>query len=376
MKNKTIIFRTTNSCNLNCLYCYDKFNHSNIKKENEKFNLKIPYIIQNIEKLWKNKNANSEIIFHGGEPLIINEKNYAELLKNIKALYPNSRFTIQTNGTLLSEKYIKTFKEYNVHIGISLDGYNETTNKYRIYKNGKNSFFDVLEKIKLLNNNHITFGIIMTLNSSIITNEEKLYNFIRDYNLKCNVRPAFKSDIKDIDYMSNEEYYTFFKNLFNIWINDTEKTVKLTQIKEIFDEFLKVLEPSYNVKSCSLSGKCFQDFICLDIEGNLYLCNRTYNNKDFFYGNLNKISDKQLEEKIETLSKKRNDYIKNSKCKKCELYNQCHGGCPASAYYLHGNVESMDDEFCKSKIKIKHYINEYLEKNKIKEDYWEIVKNG
>ena len=95
MKNKTIIFRMTNSCNLNCVYCYDKFNHSNIKKENEKFNLKIPCIMQYIEKLWNNKNAKSEIIFHGGEPLIINEENYEKLLKNIRAIYPNSIFTIQ-----------------------------------------------------------------------------------------------------------------------------------------------------------------------------------------------------------------------------------------------------------------------------------------
>ena len=135
MKNKVIIFRMTNACNLNCKYCYDKGNHTTVSQENEEFSLMIHNIIKNINKIWKNKDSSAEIIFHGGEPLIISVQNYKRLLDNIKMLYPKVKFSIQTNATLINQEYINLFKNYNVHIGISLDGFDEYTNKYRTYRN-------------------------------------------------------------------------------------------------------------------------------------------------------------------------------------------------------------------------------------------------
>lgn len=374
MRNFTIIFRITNSCNLNCTYCYDKGNRINVKKENEEFYNKIPEIVNNINKLWENKEESSEIIFHGGEPLIINARNYEILLDKIKNQYKNVRFSIQTNATLLNEDFIKIFKKYNVHIGISLDGFDKNTNQYRIYRNGKNSFEDVMKKIELLKLNNMSFGIIMTLTKNVVNREEEFYKFICDNNLRCNIRPAFQCSETDVDFMTNETYYEFFKKIFNIWIKDESKKLKITQIREIYDEFAKVLEPSYNNKSCSSSGNCFINFISLDCMGNLYSCNRTYNNKEFFYGNISEISKKQLEEKIIEKVKSRTQYIEKCKCKKCILYDECKGGCPANAYSMHKKIGMPDDSFCEAKIGIRNYVNNYIEKNGIKKDYTEMSK--
>lgn len=372
MKNKVIIFRMTNACNLNCKYCYDKGNHTTVSQENEEFSLMIHNIIKNINKIWKNKDSSAEIIFHGGEPLIISVQNYKRLLDNIKMLYPKVKFSIQTNATLINQEYINLFKNYNVHIGISLDGFDEYTNKYRTYRNGTNSFNTVLKKIEMLNKNNVKFGIIMTINNNVINNESKLYKFIKDYKLNCNIRPAFKTSETEVDYMNNEEYYTFFKNLFNIWINDKDSGIKLHQIKELQDEFVKVLEPNYCNRSCSSSGNCFNNFISLDRYGNLYSCNRTYNNPEFFYGNLDNISIQEVDKKINSISKIRKTFIKNSKCKGCILYKECYGGCPANSFSIYRTIESIDDSFCESRIKIRMYIQNYLGENGIKKEYLEM----
>lgn len=375
MKNPTIIFRATNSCNLECKYCYDKKNHISMNEENEEFELKIPKIIEYISVLWRDKNIKSEIIFHGGEPLVINADNYDALMGKIKEMYPKAKFSIQTNATLINEKNIRILKKYNVNIGISLDGFNEQTNCYRVYKNGKNSFENVMKKIELLKENDINFGIIMTLTNSVKGREKEFYEFIGKNNLKCNMRPAFECGQKCNEYMKNEDYYEFFKNLFNIWIEDKQGTVKLTQIKELYDEFICALQPNYRIKSCSTSGNCFKNFISLDRMGNLYSCNRVYQNKEFFYGNIEELDMKELEEKINNEIKERNKYIQSSKCKSCKIYNNCRGGCPANAYSIYGTRESIDDSFCVAKVKIKEYINEYLDKNKIREEYEEMKKD-
>ena len=142
----------TNACNLNCTYCYDKDNHTIPQKEDYKVINNLDKIVNNIVKIFDNENSKNRIIFHGGEPLLIKGKTYEKLILKILKLRPNTKFNIQTNGTLLSNEHIRIFKKYNVEIGISIDGYNEITNNSRVYSNGINSFNKVMQKIDMLNN--------------------------------------------------------------------------------------------------------------------------------------------------------------------------------------------------------------------------------
>lgn len=190
-KNPTIILRMTNSCNLNCSYCYDKSNHINPKKENNKIINNMNNIVENIKKLLINKNCKDKIIFHGGEPLLINAETYEKLILKLIEFNPDIKFSIQTNGTLLTKEHINIFKKYDVSIGISLDGYNEEMNKYRVYSNGKNTFNTVMKRIELLKNEKVKFGLIMSLSKEILGHEQELYDFIAQNNLKCNIRPIF-----------------------------------------------------------------------------------------------------------------------------------------------------------------------------------------
>lgn len=173
--------------------------------------------------------------------------------------------------------------------------------------------------------------------------------------------------------MTNEEYFEFFKNIFEIWIKDNNK-IKLKQINEIYEEFAKSLEPKFEFKKCSCSGNCFQNFVSLDMEGNLYSCNRTYNNNHFYYGNIKDIDNNDINRKIQKILEDRNRYILNSKCAKCEMYEECRGGCPANAYVQHGDINRADDYFCSAKIKIRKYIKNRLEELGITEEYKENLK--
>ena len=258
-----------------------------------------------------------------------------------------------------------------------MDGYNETQNKCRVYANGKNSYDLVMKKIKLLQDNNMRFGIIMTLSKGIVGHEKELYDFIAENRIGCNIRPAFFSGNGDDNefVMTNEEYYNFFKNIFEIWYNDKEK-VKLTQIREIYEEFAKALNVKYKVKSCSVSENCFENFISLDIDGNLYSCNRSYNNKELYYGNMKNKKIEEVYKKMKEFVEERKKYIENSKCKKCVIYRYCRGGCPASAYNTNGSIYSGDDYFCEAKIKIYRYVKARLEETGARELYEKSKNNS
>lgn len=359
-KNPVVIFRITNMCNLNCTYCYDKDNRYRDKNINEEFENKIDDIQRYLNAIYLDKCNARTLIFHGGEPLLLGADVYEKLLEKI--VEPNMKLSIQTNGTLINKKYIEIFKKYHISVGISLDGCNEEQNYCRIYRNGTNSFKKVMTNIKLLEENNIRFGIIMTISKEHIGKEKEIYDFIADNKLNVNMRPAFPTKHGDnTNIMSEEEYYEFFKNIFDIWYNDNEKKVQLKQIREIYDEFAKVLKKNYCSGSCSEGENCFGKFVSLDINGNVYSCNRTYNNHEFLLGNLNNQLMDEILNNANKLAKKRIKSLKKLECTKCEIYKYCYGGCPANAYSIHGDYTKPEDFFCNAKKKIHKYIKEKLE---------------
>lgn len=372
MKNQTIILRMTNNCNLNCTYCYDKQNDRNMSKN---YIDNIDNIVKYIKVLNKYKNITQKIILHGGEPLTIPLSAYYFFLEKLKLEIPNCKLSIQTNGTLITEKHIELFLKYNMTVGISLDGCNEEQNSCRIYKNGKDTFNRVMESIHLLQKNNVKFGVIITLSKKILGHENELYEFIKINRLQCSVRPAFpvrNSDNKLI--LSSKEYLDFFKNFFDIWYEDKSEKVKLNQIIDVAEELFKVLEPKYRVNSCSDCKNCFENFICLDEEGNLYSCNRNYGIQEFFYGNINEVSLNDVYNKIDYLKNERMKSLNNSKCKKCAIFEYCYGGCPSCAYNIHNTYLAPEDYFCYAKIEIRKYILRKLQNNGDLEYYQQKLK--
>lgn len=368
MKSPTIVFRTTSACNLDCIYCYDKLNRVNYDAENEKFEKKINEIVSNIGKVLPNKNISSLIIFHGGEPLLIKPKTYEELIQKLLRENPNLKFTIQTNGIGITEEFIELFEKYRINVGISLDGCNETQNCNRIYKNGDNSFDMVMNKINMLNRSKVNFGIIMTISKECIGQEKELYEFIAKNNLYCNIRPAFGEEGKSY-VMTDEEYYNFFKNMFELWILDKEPKISLKQIKELYIEFASNLDSSNLMKGCATKCNCFEDYLSLDVDGNVYSCNRTYQKPEFYYGNLNKMEYSEIYEKMKRANEEHKKYIENSECKNCEIYEECKGGCPANAFMRTGKINSTEKYFCSARIMIKEYVKKRMEELGIIEEY-------
>ena len=146
-----------------------------------------------------------------------------------------------------------------------------------------------------------------------------------------------------------------------------ETSTEVVQVSE-------VLEPKYRVNSCSDCKNCFENFICLDREGNLYSCNRNYGIEEFFYGNINKVSLNDVYNKIDYLKKERIKYLNNSKCKKCAIFEYCYGGCPSCAYNIHNTYLYPEDYFCYSKIEIRNYILKKLQNNGDLEYYQQKLK--
>jgi radical SAM protein with 4Fe4S-binding SPASM domain len=146
------------TCNLKCPYCVVNYvrsgNHVRVKKTKGE---KINRLLNCIDKLLHNSESGKEwvgrIVFNGGE-IILEWEMIKAVVIYIKSKYPRAQveFDINTNATLITEEIAKFFAQNKFkNIGISIDGYRETHNKTRCYRDGTGSFDDVIRGLNILN---------------------------------------------------------------------------------------------------------------------------------------------------------------------------------------------------------------------------------
>ena len=125
-----LIIKLTTSCNLKCSYC------SEGDKKAETISKEILYkVIDDLPELLKELNDHSiEILWHGGEPMLVNIEFLDEVMYYAEKILSGFelRFCMQSNGTMLNPEWLSILKMHNVMVGISLDGYKEIHDKNRL----------------------------------------------------------------------------------------------------------------------------------------------------------------------------------------------------------------------------------------------------
>jgi uncharacterized protein len=113
--------------------------------------------------------ARVSVVLHGGEPLLLGRERLRDLLSTLRAVIdPVTRLglTIHTNGVLLDEGLCDLFSEYNVRVGVSLDGDRAANDRHRRFADGRSSHDQVLRALSLLQRpgyRHLYAGILCTV---------------------------------------------------------------------------------------------------------------------------------------------------------------------------------------------------------------------
>ena len=179
----TVILKVVAPCNLNCSYCYEY----NMGDDSWKFKPKrishdmIELICNEIQRYINANNLkNFSVTLHGGEPLMLSEKNLENLLFRIsKIKVDNLKIGMQTNATLANINKIKILNNYNVNIGVSVDG-NEKANKYRVDLKGNSAHERIVKGIELIKKEANYFsGFLSVVNLN--TEPSDVLDFLSQY---------------------------------------------------------------------------------------------------------------------------------------------------------------------------------------------------
>lgn len=314
------------TCNLNCKHCYTKAgNNKNKSIDFEKVKLIM-------EQLYKLKIFRLGLT--GGETLLYKEIN--EVIK--LATKYNIITTVTTNGILLTEEKAIELKNSGLnHIHISIDGEKNIHNSIRgnIY-----SYDKAVRAIQNCKKVGLPVEINYTIMKSNINCFQKMIELARKYNIQINVRRVIPTGRGSNDLEEIIDY------------NDCENV--LSQIEESEYKKIKLDYCFFNKNkyrgNCKTNNKCI---LTINSKGNVYTC--PYLQYDeFIVGNINEQELKDIYENIKN-SKLINFDKGNLKqpCNKCEIFEQCYGGCRANAYVLYDNLYDLDIQ-CEKCYKIKN----------------------
>jgi uncharacterized protein len=178
--------------------------------------------------------------FHGGEPLLQNQQDFDWMCNFFrKKLSPNVEvvFVVQTNATLLTDKWINLFIKHKVKVGISIDGPKEYHDVDRLYQNGKGSYDDLKRGINSLQK-AVSQGDLSKIGALCVINPErnakKIYrHFVDDLKLERMdfLLPDFSWET--FKNQSAEKYGSFLSEVFDEWIKDNNPQISI-RILEAF----------------------------------------------------------------------------------------------------------------------------------------------
>ncbi|MRH43292.1 anaerobic sulfatase maturase [Aquibacillus halophilus] len=359
----SVMWKTVSEdCNLACDYCYYSTCGGKPGKKISKIESAI--LDKFIKEYMERSYGSATFAWQGGEPLLAGLDFFKEVVY-IQAKYAPKHTlignSVQTNGTLVTEKWAAFFKEFNFLVGVSLDGPREIHDARRVDSRGQGSFDRVMRGIQYLRNHRVDLNILTVIHRGNVNKAVEMMKFFEDEEfgyiqfIPCMDFRSQQVDKLGVYDISPEEYAAFLCEVFDYWYNDGNPKTSI----RFFDEMLNVYV-NRSPGLCIHRDTCPQTII-LEQNGDAFPCD-FYMNDDWKIGNvathsIEEILQHPLYQKFLAMKPTLPD-----ECKTCEWKSLCHGGCPRNRKWNENHTSSEVDYFCSSYKQVYSYADERMRK--------------
>lgn len=293
-------------------------------------------------------------IWHGGEPMIA-KREFFEYAHELEKKYAgNLRYTnsLQTNGTLLNDRWLEFLASAGFEVSISIDGPADVNDRLRIDRRGQGSFERVMKAIRLVQEAGLSLGVCVVISRSNASEVERIYDFLSRNKLPFNIIPLNRSGSARTNYpelgLEPDEYANAWIKMYDRWFDASDDYVLCTDFV-VKTRAIAAGRPA----DCIGLARCADSNIAVDPVGNVYPCATLSGTADTLYGNL---IDSSLAELMGgPVAQSYQNRMVDAQCASCKWQHVCHGGCPARSYKFFGNHHSRD-YYCPALFRIYEHI--------------------
>ena len=225
----TILIKVVSRCNIDCHYCYvynmgDTGWASMPKQMSHETTVALATALGDLYCTQKRPFA---VVLHGGEPLLLGPIKLKRLITTLRdALPPETAFSLQTNGILITEEILHVCSEIRTTLSVSIDGPRHIHDRNRVGYRGQGTYDKVMRGIELLRDHRdadfLYSGLLAVVDP--YSDPSEVYSFFkmlsppevnflyRDGNHTC--FPAGKKSFQ------SAEYGEWFVRLLDIYLYD------------------------------------------------------------------------------------------------------------------------------------------------------------
>ena len=332
-------------CNLDCRYCYYTDKPRKLYPGVEKFMMAEEVLESFVRQYTEAMPVRCEFGWQGGEPTLAGLdffKKVVELQKRYKRDGQIITNGIQTNGTLLDDKWCEFFAGNDFLVGISLDGPAQWHDTFRRDKAGKATFARAWAGLELLQKHNVQFNVLVTLNSANAPHAGDIYRYFVNRGVQyLQFIPILERDAEgEVTPFScsAEQFGKFCLEVFEAWKSRDVGRVSERLIDSILHTFIYG-----QASTCCYSRRCANAHV-LEFNGDLYACDH-FVYKQWLIGN---IMDRPLADLVRDPLLEQFASLKTSlpeDCKNCEYLKFCWSGCPKHHIPI-GNDPKRKNHFC------------------------------
>lgn len=356
-----LVIQPSPFCNINCDYCYLP-NRTDTRRMDHAVLEKV------MDKVWSSGLVMSpfSLLWHAGEPLAVPISWYEKAFEIIHR-YPKAKeyviHSVQTNGTLINDKWCDFLKEHEVEVGLSLDGPREIHDHHRKTRKGEGTFDKAMRGMECLKRNNVPFGVVSVISDISVDHPDEIYEFYREHGIT-----GIGFNIEEVEGANEssslgkdgglDRIRAFLKQFY---LRNKADGFPLN-VREFQNAERNILEPGwcsrpdgdyYNQEADPfgmVNVDCFGNFSSFSPE---LLGQPTEKYGSFTFGNLlsGTIFDATVNEAFQHVLA--DIEAGNRKCAEtCQFYQYCGGASPSNKYYENGSFDSTETHQCRSTVQM------------------------
>ncbi len=352
-----LVIQPTPYCNLDCDYCYlpdrdsrGRLDPALLEPILERV-LASPFLGPDLTLLW-----------HAGEPLAMPVAFYDEASERIRAALARHqgppvtiRQAIQTNGTLIDERWCAALQRHGIDVGVSLDGPAFLHDAHRRTRTGLGTHAATMRGIAQLQRHGLPFHVISVLTVDALDHAEAIFGFFVEhgigavgFNMEETEGPNLVSSLERPD--AEARYRRFLRRFWEL----TREHPQALRLRE-FDCVAELACGDARLERTDMN----KPFVILNVDhrGNFstfdpeLLAVKTEEYGDFVLGNVltDSLESVISSEKFQRMQRDMAAGVERCRAE-CAYFGLCGGGAGSNKYWENGSFDSTETQACRYRI--------------------------
>ena len=372
-------------CNLACDYCF-YLEKEHLFPNQEQYRMSDAVLESYIRQYIQTQDV-PEIYFgwQGGEPTLVGIEFYQKAVDLQKKYADGKRISnsFQTNGILLDDNWGEFLARNQFLIGLSIDGPRELHDGYRLHKNRKPTFEQVMQAVDILEKYQVEFNTVTCVHRKNMNHPIAVYRFLKEINsnylqfipiverqpdnraISLGYKSAFppllsKDELKDYSPVTQwsvdpRQFGQFLIEIFDAWVQ-----------KDVGKIFVQYFDVALNCWVGLESPLCIFAYSCgkalvIEHNGIIYSCDH-YVYPEYALGNLlTQPLDAMIFSEQQTKFGKDKEALLPDYCRNCEVRFACNGGCLKHRFSKTPNGDPSLNYLCPGYKLFFNHIQPYME---------------